>query len=623
MRRLSVALATAMALLVLPAVAGAGITVAKPDTSEYPTIHVTAVTGSPQTTPPTAREGGRPIENLVAENLGDSRALAIAVDRSNSMTGEPLSDAVAASRVFLTQKGEDDSVALFAFASTAEELTEFSTDGEEVDAALSSLTASETKGTALYDAITAAADALTKDEHLGRVLIVITDGRNVSAGGSLEEAITTARDAGVAVYPIGIAGPQFSPEPLERLADETGGAYSEASSSAALVNISDALVRRLQRTWELTYETTTRPGERADLLIRHPGEGRIETVLAVPRDAGTDPNEPSAISNLLFRSVFGNLLAALLLGGMILLAVVHLLGAWNVHRVRRRVETHVPAAREARQNKGPRSKVAFLSGLFEATENAFSRFPAWRAIRTALERSDVPLRAAEFFWIMIGAGIVAAILLTMLGAPFFLVLLALPLGAALPYVFLRFKAARRLRAFDDQLPDLLMTMAASLRAGHTFRQAMQSVVEEAEEPASSEFKRVLIETGFGRPMDQALSDMAGRLSSNNFDYVISVVSIQREVGGSLANLFDMVSETVRQRQQFSKKVRGLTAMGRMSAYVLIALPFFVGFMISLLNPEYMAPLFTTSAGRILILMGITGMIVGSYLLKKIVSFRVA
>jgi tight adherence protein B len=621
--RIFVALATATALLVLPAVAGAGISVAKPDTSEYPTIHVTAVTGSPQTTPPTARESGVPIENLVAENLGDSRALAIAVDRSNSMLGEPLRDAVEASRVFLTQKGEDDSVALFAFASTAEALTEFSSDGDEVDEALAALTASTTQGTALYDAITAAADALTKNEHLGRVLIVITDGQNVSAGGSLEEAITTARDAGVAVYPIGIAGPQFSPEPLERLAAETGGAYSEASSSAALVGISDALVRRLQRTWELTYETTTRPGERADLLVRHPAEGRAETVLAVPRDAGTDPNKPSAFTEFMFRSALGNLLAALLIGGFVLLAIVHLLGAWNVHRVRRRVDRHVPAAREEHQSKAAPRRFAFLSGLFEATENAFSRFPAWTAIRSALERADVPLRTAEFFYLSVGAGLVAAILLTMLGAPFFLVVLGFPLGMALPYVFLRFKASRRLRAFDDQLPDLLMTMAASLRAGHTFRQAMQSVVEEAEEPASKEFKRVLIETGFGRPMDQALGDMAQRLSSNNYDYVISVVSIQREVGGSLANLFDMVSETVRQRQQFSKKVRGLTAMGRMSAYVLIGLPFFVGFMITLLNPEYMAPLFTTSAGRILIIMGITGMIIGSFLLKKIVSFRLA
>ena len=156
------------------------------------------------------------------------------------------------------------------------------------------------------------------------------------------------------------------------------------------------------------------------------------------------------------------------------------------------------------------------------------------------------------------------------------VLVAMAVGfAAARSRYVRFKAQRAAEAFENQLPDLLITIAASLKAGHSFRQGIQSVVDEGAEPAAKEFKRVLTETQLGKPMDDALADMAERVGSKNLTFVITAVTIQRQIGGSLAGLFDMVAETVRQRQQFARKIRGLTAMGRMSAYVLVGLPFFI------------------------------------------------
>jgi len=133
---------------------------------------------------------------------------------------------------------------------------------------------------------------------------------------------------------------------------------------------------------------------------------------------------------------------------------------------------------------------------------------------------------------------------------------------------------------------------------------------------------VLSETQLGRPMDQALGDMSERVGSKNLTFVITAVTIQRQVGGSLAGLFDMVAETVRQRQQFARKVRGLTAMGRMSAYVLIGLPFFLALAVTVMNPSYMSPLFHSSTGHLLILLGFVMMGLGSTILNKMVSFKV-
>ena len=128
-------------------------------------------------------------------------------------------------------------------------------------------------------------------------------------------------------------------------------------------------------------------------------------------------------------------------------------------------------------------------------------------------------------------------------------------GGAAPIVFVWMKAKRRLAAIDAQLPDVLITLAASLKAGHSFRQAIQAVVDEGMPPASKEFKRVLTETRLGRPMDDALTDMAERLGSKNLSFVVTAVTIQRQVGGSLAGIFDMVADTVRQRQQFQRKIK--------------------------------------------------------------------
>src|SRR5439155_528024 len=161
----------------------------------------------------------------------------------------------------------------------------------------------------------------------------------------------------------------------------------------------------------------------------------------------------------------------------------------------------------------------------------------------------------------------------------------------------------------------------SRKAGHSFKQGLQAVVDESQPPASAELKRVLTEAGLGRPMDDALAEMADRIGSENFSFAITAVTIQRQVGGSLASLFDMVAETVRNRQQFARKIRSLTAMGRMSAYTLIAIPFFIAGTVTLINGEYMHPLYHTHAGHLLLLVGLAMMATGSVILKKIVSFR--
>jgi tight adherence protein B len=320
----------------------------------------------------------------------------------------------------------------------------------------------------------------------------------------------------------------------------------------------------------------------------------------------------------------GDVLAAVAVGVVVFFAGVLGLGLGIRGRsvIRRRLEPHVRAA-EHQEAKAAGSGRRALSSLFAATEHALGGFRLWRKLRAVLERADAPLSPAQFFYVMLASGLVPALLLAAVGAPAIVVVFILLVGALAPCLILGVKANRRQRAFDEQLPQVLMSMAASVRVGHSFRQAMQAVVKEDHGPAGKEFGRVLLETDLGRPLDLALSEMADRLASKELGFTINAITIQREVGGSLAGLFDLVAETVRHRQQFAAKVRGLTAMQRLSAYILTALPFLAIALLTAMNPSYTAPLFNTSTGRLLLIIAMSGIVLGGLILKKISSFRLA
>ena len=174
----------------------------------------------------------------------------------------------------------------------------------------------------------------------------------------------------------------------------------------------------------------------------------------------------------------------------------------------------------------------------------------------------MPLRAAELFYIQLGLGAVLGILSTMLGAPWIISLIAFGAGLLAPAPVRQAQGRQAAsRSSRRQLPDTLVAVAASLRAGHSFAQAMSTIVKDGGEPAAKEFGRVEAETRLGRSTDDALQAMAERLASRNFEFVVLAVNIQRQVGGSLAEILDMVADTVREREQFSRKVRGADGDG--------------------------------------------------------------
>jgi tight adherence protein B len=617
--RVRLLLAAALLALITPVAATASVSLRGIDPSGYPTLRATLVAPVASDQPPKLTENGRAVVDLTAQNLASAKSLVVAVDRSRSMAGRQLADATGAARDFIAAKAGSDRMAVVVFGSQAVQLTRFSSSTIDADDALRTMAVDSKSGTALYDALALSGRMLSGEHGRARVLVLLTDGQDVSSDTSLTQAVATARQAGVLVYPIAIGGSLATAAPLRRMAAETGGTFHAAATSSALAGVYSSITRELRRTWRLEYVTAARPGETVHLRASLDPEGAASFDLKVPGNLAA-PSSPGGLPAP-FYSGLGGLVLTLLVAFLVLSACGLVLTSSRSSWVKGRLAPHVEGGPRKAKRREKGERLAALAGLFRATEQAFGHKRLWKKLHLTLERADVPLRTVEFAYLIVGCGFVFALLAAVTGRSSIGILIALGVGGLAPYSFVAIKARRRMNAFDNQLPDLLVTLAASLKAGHSFKQGLQTVVDEGLEPASKVLGRVITDTKLGRPMDDALAETAERIGSKNFSFVITAVTIQRQVGGSLAGLFDMVADTVRQRQQFARKIKGLTAMGRASAYVLVGLPFFVAFAITLLNPDYMDPLYHTSTGHTLIMVGLAMMAFGSLILKKLVSFR--
>jgi tight adherence protein B len=199
-----------------------------------------------------------------------------------------------------------------------------------------------------------------------------------------------------------------------------------------------------------------------------------------------------------------------------------------------------------------------------------------------------------------------------------LVAVAVPFGARL---LLRLRTSRRRAAFADQLDDSLQLMASSLRAGHSLLRAVDSVSQEAASPTSDEFARIVKETRVGRDLDDALDEVAARMGSDDFTWVAQAIAIHREVGGNLAEVLDTVGHTIRERNAIRRQVKALSAEGKLSAVVLMGLPFAIIAFISMTNPAYLAKFTESLMGWGMLAVASVMMLVGGLWLKSTVRIK--
>ena len=264
---------------------------------------------------------------------------------------------------------------------------------------------------------------------------------------------------------------------------------------------------------------------------------------------------------------------------------------------------------------------AIAEGAVSLAGNMVSKFDAKGSLSESLERARIPLKAGEYVVIVACASFVSAVFLGFITRQWLLGIAALVIGPFLGRWFPNFRIARRRKAFEAQLHDALSLIASSLTAGHTFLRAIQMMCEESEPPLSEEFARVVYETRLGDPVVDALERMAVRLEIRDLQWVVQAIRIQQTVGGKLADLLHTLADFIRGREEIRREIAVLTAEGRISAWVLGALPVFLLIAVDVIQPTYMKPLFQGWGFAVLAFTGLS-IAVGTAIILRMVKIEV-
>jgi tight adherence protein B len=261
------------------------------------------------------------------------------------------------------------------------------------------------------------------------------------------------------------------------------------------------------------------------------------------------------------------------------------------------------------------SQIRSLEGLLERRAGLTAR------VQSLIAQSDVKMTVGTYVLACFAAASAGAALgwslLHMLVAALVLGVLA----GSLPYLYLRFKKARRLRIFEEQFPEAMDLISRALRAGHAFTTGLGMVADEIPAPVGTEFRRLYDEQNFGMSLPDALRGMAGRVPVLDARFFVTAVLTQRESGGNLSEILDNLAQVMRERFKFKRQIRVISAHGRISAWILSALPPVMALAVFAMSPHYLEPLITDPLGTRLALIAGTLQVVGTYIIARMVRIE--
>lgn len=245
-----------------------------------------------------------------------------------------------------------------------------------------------------------------------------------------------------------------------------------------------------------------------------------------------------------------------------------------------------------------------------------------KKLEKELMKAGIPLSGGEFVVLQFLFALVFGLLGLLVSRNLLICLVAGVLGYILPQLWLKRTQKRKNEQFNNQLTGALLIIANSLKAGFSFMQAMDMVSREMSDPIASELQFALREMNYGTPTEEALNNLSDRVDSEDLDLAITAILIQRQVGGNLAEVLQNIHSTIQDRIRIKMEIKTLTAQGRISGYIIAALPFLIGAFFSVINPEYMKLLITEKLGLMMLAGGLISEFIGFMIVRKIVNIKV-
>lgn len=573
-------------------------------------------------------EGGVP-RDVTTEFLEKPIEVILVIDTSGSMSGLPLDSAKGAAVDFLSKIPEDANVAVVGFGQAPVIAAPLTTDRGVIVGAIGSLFADGE--TAMFDAVGAAVQQFSETDAQ-RFVVLLSDGTDTVSASTYDDAAAALIGADSAFYAVELVAEQGSVADLQRLSVEAGGRVLSTSDIGLLNDIYDAIAAQVANLYELTFQATSQGPVEITVSVASGGAlANTSTVVElVPADYVPPPGgsttadtagttESAAPVPEFVEETFLDKNGLMLGAGAMFLGLT--LGLYYVVQRSREADPRKALARLSDEVTTSPGRFKGVAGrISAATGDVLERNDKESGINLALDRAGINMRPGEYVALLAGLCFAAVLMGTLMFNPLIGLVFAVVIALG-GRQFVKYKGNKRSQKFGAQLGDTLLLLSSSLRAGYGVQQALNSVAEEAEEPTAEEFGRVVVETRIGRDLVDALEAVNERLGNEDFGWVIRAIAINRELGGDLAEILDNVGETIRDRVQLQGQVRALTAEGRLSALVLIALPIVVAGFIQMTNPTYINELFSNSSGHIALAFAGGMILVGSLWIKKIVNIK--
>lgn len=316
--------------------------------------------------------------------------------------------------------------------------------------------------------------------------------------------------------------------------------------------------------------------------------------------------------------------AVLLIFAAVFLTVLALFFAVNSYRQSPTAELKRRLRRmEKSANEHPSEALA-AELLRETTpsEQIFFQLPLLRRVKKLLEHSGVAIKPSQFVLLTSLVSVSGFVALYVLSGNVLAALLAAVLIALIPFAYLGYRKQQRLTRFGEQLPDALTMIARSLRAGHSLTSAVELVSQELPEPSGGLFKIAYEQQQLGMRIAESLGTLLDRIDSMDLHFFVTIIRINSETGGNLAEILEKLAETIRSRLQIRRQVKTYTAEGRLSGYVLVLLPVFVFIAFYLRNPAYMEVFFTEQICQMSLIAAGLAQIAGFFMIRRIINIRI-
>lgn len=529
------------------------------------------------------------------------RGLMVVLDVSGSVAGTRL-EAARAAVVALAQSLPDDvNVGLIAVSTTPAVILPPSKDRAALTAATSKLSSSG--DTALYDAVVMAAGELRKanlDATTERRVLVLSDGLDTASSTRLAQLQSQLSADKLAVDVVAFQANKVGLDALQEIAAAGGGRVLTAPDATFVTSAFRAVAGGFSVVLAVEASVPANlGGQQATLVVSIDVAGQALTA-SVPVTFAAAPVTRAAASP---RFGWVPWWTPWALGGLVFAGaiVLVLLLAWPRSRKAAHIRQAGVSGRGRAGSKPTTSAVA--RGALAASAAVVRSRGLDERIALSLDQAGMRLRPHE--WVLLracAAVAMGALVSLVIGWPGFLV--GAVLGWLLTMVYRSIRASRRANLFAEQLPDALQLVIGALRSGFSLPQALDAVVRESPEPVAAEFGRALAEHRLGADLSDALEAVVHRTSSDDLNWAVMAIRIQREVGGNLAEVLQTTVDTIRERARLRRHVRSLSAEGRLSAWVLIGLPILLGLFLFSFRREYLRPLYTEPVGMAMLLVGV-------------------